>query len=226
MYMLSSEDDMSKIFDADNKFFSTLSKVFDMMVLNFLWLVTLVAFIGPACTGLYYAVVKNIRRSRDYTARTFFHSFKSNFKPAAILGILQIIFGFGLYTCYQFAISMNPDAYLGQVYYWVVIVTALLYLMISVYIYPVLSRFDMKVFPIIRMSMYMAIRHIPTTIVGVAGLVVAFYCLKYIQLSPLFLFAPVLYVFVLSFPMEGVLRKYMPKKEDAGENEQEAWYYE
>lgn len=217
---------MNKIFDANNKFFSALSKVFDMMVLNFLWIVTVVAFIGPACTGMYYAVVKNIRRSRDYTARSFFHAFKINFKPAAILGIIQLLIGGGLVWCYEFAISMNPDAYVGQVYYWVVIVMGLLFLMCSVYIYPVLSRFDMKPFAIIRMSMYLSIRHIPTSIAGAAGLVVSFYCLNYIFSSPLFLFVPVLYTFVISFPMEGVLRKYMPKKEDAGENEQEAWYYE
>ena len=218
---------MSKIFDTDNKLFTVLSKIWDMMVLNFFWFITVLAFIGPACTGLYYAVVKNIRRSRDYAGKSFFHSFKSNFKQAAILGALQIVFGVGLLFCYDFAIHyLDEKAYLAQVYYWLVVIMIILFLMVSIYIYPVLSRFDLKVSTVIKMSFFMAFRHLLTTVIGVLGLAVCFFCITSFIISPLLLIAPVLYTFGISFPMEKVLRKYMPKKEDADPIAQEAWYYE
>ncbi len=217
---------MENLFNPENKFFTALSKFFDMCILSIIWILTVLAFVGPACTAIYYAMVKNIRRSRDYTIRTYFHAFKANFKPAAILGIIHIVIGGAIVYCYQFSLKLNPEHYIGGIYRWAVLVLGLIFLMTTVYVYPVLSRFDMKPFAVIRMSIYMAIRHIPTTLVGVIGLIVCYYFALFATFNPLTLILPSLYTFVLSFPMEGVLRKYMPKKEEVDENEQEAWYYE
>ncbi len=217
---------MNKLFDVDNKFFSTLSKVWDLIVLDLLWLLTVLIFIGPACTGLYYAVVKNIRKSRGYTGGTFFHSFKTNFKQAAVIGIFQIIIGFGLFVCYTFAINMNPDMYFGQIYYWVTVFLILVFAMVSIYVYPVLSRFTMKTGAILKLCLFMSVRHIGTTLLGVVGIALVVFSWTMIVYSPLLLVAPAVYVFLLSFPMEKVLRRYMPKKEEQSEQEQEAWYYE
>ena len=84
---------MSKIFSVDNKFFTTINKIVDMMWLSILWslcslpllfllftfmveqqivllLIVLlpIAFItiGPASAALYYAIVKSVRRERSY----------------------------------------------------------------------------------------------------------------------------------------------------------------
>lgn len=218
---------MSKFFDVNNKFFTTLSKIWDLIILDIIFLIALFAFIGPACTALYYAIVKNIRRSRDYTWSTFWHSFKSNFRQGAVLGVLQLVVGAGLLFCYSFAVKMNPDVYIAQVYYWVTIALILLYFMISIYMYPLLSRFSMKNIEIIRMSLFLSFRHLPTTILGMLGFAaVILFWDRGLMFSPLVLVAPSVYVFLLSFPMEKVLHKYMPKKEDLTEEEQMAWYNE
>lgn len=228
MYVLSiPEEMMNKIFDIDNKFFSTLAKMWDLLVLDVLWIISVLAFVGPACTALYYAVAKNIRKSRDYPGKSFWHSFKLNFKQAAILGVMQILCVLWIFYSYNFAMAMDESSYFGQVYYWVVVLEAILFAMVSVYIYPILSRFNMKIGAILKLALYMSIRHFfSTTIYGVLGLVGVYLCWQYILLSPIVLFAPALYVLILSIPMEKVLRRYMPKKEDQSENEQEAWYYE
>ena len=104
---------MSKIFSVDNKFFSTINKIVDLMWLSILWslcslpllflvftfiieqqihlvllLIVLlpIAFItiGPASAALYYAVVKSVRRERSYATKCFFHAFKVNFKIGAL----------------------------------------------------------------------------------------------------------------------------------------------
>ncbi|MBO6064980.1 MAG: DUF624 domain-containing protein [Lachnospiraceae bacterium] len=217
---------MSKIFDVDNKFFSTLSKIWDLMVVDFLFIITLPAFIGPSCTALYYAIVKNIRKSRGYPSKTFFHSFKQNFKQAAIIGIGQLIIGGGLIFSYTFATAMDAKSYIGQVYYWLVLILAILFVMVSIYVYPILSRFTMKTKDILHLSLYMSFRHLPTTMFGLIGIVAIVLIGDYLLLSPFVLLAPAVYVLILSFMMEKVLRAYMPKKEDQDEIEQEAWYYE
>ncbi len=217
---------MDRLFDVNNKFFTFMAKVFDLIVLNLLWVLTLVCFIGPSCTALYYAVVKNIRRDRDYTWKTFFHSFKSNFKQASIIGVLQLVIGAGLVWCYEFASAMDPTATFAKVYYWAILVMIVVFIMMSIYVYPILSRFSMKTADILKLSLYMSIRHPLTTIIGFAGIVVAIFYPALVFFSPLVLCVIGLYVLILSFPMEKALRKYMPKKEDVGEHEQEAWYYE
>ena len=217
---------MSKVFDVDNKFFSALSKIWDLMVVDFLWIITLPAFIGPACTAMYYAIVKNIRKSRGYPSKTFFHSFKQNFKQAAFIGIGQIVIAAGLIFSFLVAQGMNEKSYIGQVYYWLVIILAVLFVMVSIYVYPVLSRFSMKTKDILKLSLYMSFRHFPTTLFGMLGLVGVVLLGDYFLLSPIVLFAPAVYVLILSLLMERVLRVYMPKKEDQDEIEQEAWYYE
>ncbi len=220
---------MSKIFDVDNKFFSTLSKIWDLMVVDFLFIITLPAFIGPSCTALYYAIVKNIRKSRGYPSKTFFHSFKQNFKQGSIIGIIQIIIGFGLFNCFRVAYDpdiMSKDSYFGQVYFWLCVIFTILFAMISIYVYPVLSRFTMKTRDILKLSLYLSFRHLPTTLFGIAGIVAICLIGDLIFLSPFVLIAPAVYVLLLSFMMEKVLRAYMPKKEDQDEIEQEAWYYE
>ena len=217
---------MNKFFDVDNKFFSTLSKIWDLMVVDFLWIITVLAFIGPACTAMYYAIVKNIRKSREYPSKTFFHSFKQNFKQAALIGIIQIIVAAALICSFLVARGMNEQSYLGQVYYWFVIIQAVLFVMVSIYVYPVLSRFSMKTKDILKLSLYMSFRHLPTTLFGMLGLVGVVLLGDFFLLSPLVLLAPAVYVLLLSLLMERVLRIYMPKKEDQNEIEQEAWYYE
>ena len=106
------------------------------------------------------------------------------------------------------------------------IIQAVLFVMVSIYVYPVLSRFSMKTKDILKLSLYMSFRHLPTTLFGMLGLVGVVLLGDYFLLSPIVLFAPAVYVLILSLLMERVLRVYMPKKEDQDEIEQEAWYYE
>ena len=75
-----------------------MNKVWDVMVLNFYFLLTVIVGIGPAATALYYAIVKNVRRSRSYATTEFFRAFKANFKQGFILGILQLVGAFAMYN--------------------------------------------------------------------------------------------------------------------------------
>ena len=63
-------------------------------------------------------------------------------------------------------------------------------------------------------------------LLGVVGIALVVFCWTMVVYSPLLLVAPAVYVFLLSFPMEKGRRRYMPKKEEQSEQEQEAWYYE
>ena len=84
---------MGNFFNMDNPLFSILSKVCDMLFISiaFILICIPVITIGPACTALYYVVVKVIRRERGYVFREFFKSFRLNFKRR-IISVLMTIY--------------------------------------------------------------------------------------------------------------------------------------
>ena len=88
------------IFNSENKFFSFMNKAWDVLVLNLYFILTVLLGIGPAATALYYAIVKNVRRSRSYATTEYFRAFKNNFKQGLIIGLIQIAAGGSAYICY------------------------------------------------------------------------------------------------------------------------------
>lgn len=108
---------MSNFFNPDNAFFSIMGKVFDLIVLNFLWLLLYVPFfvfaslyatteimifeilmlvslivIVPSLSAMYYAVVKSVRRQRGYAIKEFIRAFKANFRQGAIGSVITVAF--------------------------------------------------------------------------------------------------------------------------------------
>ncbi|MBB2182255.1 YesL family protein [Lachnospiraceae bacterium MD1] len=219
---------MNNFFNLDNKFFTTLGKVFDMMCLSVVWALLCIPIItiGPANTAMYYATVKVIRRERGYLMREFFRSFRLNFKRAAILGvmftIMFVVLGFDLFYARA---SINSENNSSSILFGVFVAITILIASVSTYVYPVLSRFDMTIKQLLKACIFLAIRHLPFTagmlVITAAGIVaVLFY--------PLAIFlAPAGVTFLNSFLMERVMKKYMPKPEEGEENtSKDEWYLE
>jgi len=219
---------MSGFFNLENPIFQWLGKICDKPFISILYIVLCIpnVTIGPASTALYYAVVKVIRRERGYIFREFFRSFKMNFKRGAIVGVLlvivYIILGFDL--VYAWGLT-EPDSNKGSLLLGVFIGISFLVVCFSVYVFPILSRFDMTVKQLFRAATYMSMRHILFTIlmiaVNAAAAVIIYFFL------PFMFIAPALTVFVNSFMMERVFKKYMPKSEGPGEvTGKDEWYLE
>lgn len=81
------------IFEAGNKVFSFLSKLVDAVALSTLWLIFCIPVftIGASSTAFYYTTHKALVRSRGYIWRTFWESFKSNFKQATLTWLIQLV---------------------------------------------------------------------------------------------------------------------------------------
>lgn len=210
------------VFNSENRFFSAMNKVWDVMVLNFYFLLTVIVGIGPAATALYYAIVKNVRRSRSYATTEFFRAFKANFKQGFILGILQLVGAFAMYNSYQYAMAMREDSTFAQAYFAIWFLFAVLFVATSIYLYPVLSRFSMPTGKVFKMAFILSLRHLPTTIF--IALILAVMVLAVYGFYPMILFSFATYALVKSLLMEKVLRKYTPVPEEGDTSD--AWYLE
>jgi uncharacterized membrane protein YesL len=210
---------MSSFFNMDNGFFTALGKICDIIFLSAIWVLICipVVTIGPANTALYYATVKVIRRERGYLFREFFKSFRLNFAKGAIVGVILtimfIILGLDLLTAWA---NLAGSSTMNSVFFGVYVAITFLLVCFSIYVFPILSRFDMKVGQLLKASAFMSMRHLPFTIVMVAVQVAAIIGAIYI---PILIFVlPATVAFINSHLMERILKKYMPKPEDANQS--------
>lgn len=216
---------MSNFFNMDNGFFTALSKFVDIIIISLVWLICCIPVItiGPATTSLYYAVVKVIRRERGYLVREFFHSFKLNFKNGLISGVLITLLFIILFFDRRFASGLEGT----QGFVMLGIFNAMIFLLIcvTIYIFPLLSRFSVGVKQLFKTSVFMAMRHLPTTILLV--IIIAAIILGTYIIPIAILISPALCTLLVSFLLERVFKKYMPEKSEEAESEgRDEWYLE
>lgn len=219
---------MNNLFNMDNKFFTLMGKICDLIFLSLMWILFClpVITIGPANTALYYVTVKVIRRERGYLFREFFKSFRLNFKRGAIIGviftIMFAILGFDLITAWT---ADTGNSSMNSVFFGIYLAITLILLSISIYVYPVLSRFDMTLRQLVKASSYMAMRHLPYTILMLVVLVAS--VAGTLFFLPLLFVIPAVSTLINSLLMERILKKYMPKPSETEENtSKDEWYYE
>ena len=90
---------MGRFFNMDNKFFVFMGKVADLCMLNLLCIACCIPVVtaGASLTALYYVTLKMVRNEEAYIFRSFFKSFKENFKQATIINVIMLIVAVLLY---------------------------------------------------------------------------------------------------------------------------------
>ena len=215
---------MGNLFNMDNAFFRFMGKLFDVVALNLVFIIVCIPIvtIGPAVSALYYASVKSIRRDRSYPIKEFFKAFKRDFKQSFIVGLILVLAAVIIYVDIRFVVDYIKNDFTAMRYVYLVI--GLVISFISVYIFPLISRFSLKISGLFRLSFYLAIRHLLTTIVSIILLFGGF-VLVYISAGLALLFVPVLVNLLISIMMEKVLIKCMDMVQtDENYENKDQWY--
>lgn len=212
---------MGRLFDMDGGFMGALSKFADVVILSLIYVVFSIPLItvGASTTALYYTSVKCIRRGRSYVFRSFWQAFKGNFKKSTILWFAMMALTILFSINFKFANALNNNT--GEVLYIIYVVLVIVGIFTGIYIFPVLSRFELPFRAILKNSLFMSIRHLPFTVLMVlilAGIGLLLY------LMPIsIMFAPAAGALLFSLPMEKILKIYTPKEAADGED---TWYLE
>ena len=215
---------MGNLFNMDNAFFRFMGKLFDVVALNLVFIIVCIPIvtIGPAISALYYASVKSIRRDRSYPIKEFFKALKRDFKQSFIVGLILVLAAAIIYVDIRFVVDYIKNNFTAMRYVYLVI--GLVISFISVYIFPLISRFSLKISGLFRLSFYLAIRHLLTTIVSIILLFGGF-VLVYISAGLALLFVPVLVNLLISIMMEKVLIKCMDMVQtDENYENKDQWY--
>lgn len=207
-------------FSMDSKFSQVMSRVFDLIVLNFIFIVMCipVVTIGANFTAMYYVTLKMVRNEDSYLFRSYLKSFKQNFRQATIIWLIFLFAGaFLVCDIYLSSNFMEGAAsYLKYVFYFLGIV----YCFTLLYVFPALSRFYNTIKHTITNALLFSIRHLPYTLLMLAIVVGPFFvCLN----APASVFSfYILFVMLAGFSatayinsifLNKIFKRYMPEEE-------------
>ena len=202
-----------------------MSKVADLCILNIICVVCCIPVItaGASITAMYYVTLKMVRNEEAYIVRSFFKSFKQNFKQATIINLIMLLIGLVLYVDLNVSKAMQGGA--GQIFQIIFMAFVLIYFILFLYVYPVLARFYNTIKNTIKNALFMAIRHFPYTVVMVIIAVCPLLLLlvkSYQIQSTLFvlflLMGFALIAYCNSYFLAKIFDNYMPKEEAGQES--------
>lgn len=154
---------MGRFFNMDNKFFVFMGRIADLCMLNILCIVCCIPVItaGASLTALYYVTMKMVRNEESYIFRSFFKSFKQNFKQATVINLIMLAAAALLYLDTRIAKAMADP--MGKILAMIFALFTMIYLIILLYLYPVLAKFYNSIKNTFKNALLMGIRHLPYT---------------------------------------------------------------
>lgn len=217
---------MGRFFNMDNKFFVFMGKIADLCMLNLLCIICCIPIVtaGASLTALYYVTMKMVRNEEAYIFRSFFRSFKQNFKQATVINIIMLAAAALLYIDTNIAGKMGQPA--GKILGMIFVAFTLLYVMILLYVYPLLAKFYNSVKNTFKNAILMAIRHLPYTIlmllICACPILILFIPSFQIQMSLIMLvilFGPAVIAYGNSHFFVRIFDKYIPEESVSEETE-------
>lgn len=217
---------MQNIFRYDSKFIQFLNKAADMMIISVLWFflsITVVGF-GPACVACYHAMAKSVRYGRESAFKEFFRALKSGFWKGLIFGILVLAFAASIVMVDlpENSLFLTGEGEMKVGAMILMVVKALLLTTLSLYVFPIISRFNMPVVRLFGASCLLSVRYLVATILMVLMLAAAVFAV--VSFPFLVLLIPGLFSYLQGSLMERIMRANM-SEEDMRENENEDQWY-
>ena len=203
---------MGNLFNLDNPVWRFMGKLVDVFILTMLWFICCIPIvtIGPASTAVYYVTLKLVRDEESYTVRSFFKSFKENFKQGVAIGLIMTALGiFFAYDIYAyFAMGTQVMTILGILFLGIF----LLYLFTLTYVYPLQAKFYNTVFHTLRNALFMSVKHVFRSFLMVIIAVAVWVGVLFFP--PLLLLSFGLIAFLQSYFLVKRFDKYIPKEVD------------
>lgn len=217
---------MNQLFSTDGVIYRFLTVTGNIIIATVLWLIGCipVVTIGTSTAALYYTIVKSVRKEVGYVHAEFWRGYKLNLKKgvAATAALLAL----GLLLGMEIRMVLENGVEVSRIWYSLSGLLILLMLLVTLYLFPVMSRFDMKLGKLCMLSFVMSIRFWYITLALGAGLAAVVLAQVYLLPIPLVLLTPGLWCYASSFLVERVMKAYMPKpRREEGDGEtSENWY--
>lgn len=151
------------IFNINGKFYSMMLKISDIVILNCLFIIMSIPLItiGANLTALYYVGFKIVQDEEYNVFKSYWKSFRENFKQATLLSIIMLVIGFSLsFYIKYFGVLNNTLSLMGILF----LILVCIYLVNLIYIFPLLSRFEFTIKGLLSSLPLIATRYLFCTI--------------------------------------------------------------
>ena len=218
---------MKSIFSPEGVLFNIAEKIGNLMILNFIYIICCLPIftIGPATIAMHSVALKLATDEEEGILMPFLRSFRLNFKQGLVIGLLLtgmgIFLAFDLYYIYQL---MMTGGVIDMVVFVIVLAACLVYVIGSIYVYPMLAKFDNTTKQTFKTAALLAIRHLPATIcmlvIGAAPVIMLLY-------TPTTMAIALMLYLLLGFAavamlqdkfMIRIFRQYIPREEPTEED--------
>ncbi|CDQ38391.1 MULTISPECIES: YesL family protein [Virgibacillus] len=162
--------------------------LYKVAYLHFLWLLfTALGFvifgITPATTALFAILHSWFERDIDKpTMKHFFSIYKEKFKVSNGLGVVLLLIGGFLY----FDISISHDYIQSFYLHSLLLIISSFYIIILLYIFPILSRYNLKFHQYVKQAFLIALAQPLETIAMIISLILLFYFFSYLPIMLFF----------------------------------------
>ena len=163
---------MMSIFSYESRFSQVLLKISSACWLNLLWLICSlpVVTIGAATTALYSVTLKMCDDTDYRITSQFFKAFRENFAQSTRLWLIMLVVGIvlgldGYAVMHLRAASSGAAAVLWTLNLALLIVAAVIYTIILIYVFPLTARFANTDTAMLKNSFLIGIRYLFCTIV-------------------------------------------------------------
>lgn len=212
---------MGKFFDLDSPVMRFLNRMGDLLILNILMIICCIPVItvGPAFTAMHYVILKMVRDEDGYLIKGFFKSFAGNFKQAALIWLMMLVV-IAVYVGDALIFNYSGIAFPKPL---VIAVTAvgIIALLIAMYVFPLLARFDNTIRNTIKNAALLAFANLPKTLLMAVCYALPFVIGYFWAYSYIFIF-----MFGISLPAYGaawlysdIFKKFEPETEQASDME-------
>lgn len=153
------------LFHPDNPVIRFLSFLFDLILLNLLFVLSCIPIvtIGAALSAVYQVLFKIIDKKSPYIFKGYLTAFKENFKSATLLWIVIVIIG----ICAEAALaSIYSDADQGMGFLQIPVFLLIFAIAsIAVYAFPLLGRYQCGMKQLLKNIFVLSITNIPATVI-------------------------------------------------------------
>jgi len=150
---------MKWLFNTEGIIYKAMTAVYQMIILNLLWCITSIPLVtvGASTTALYYVIGKIVRKEEVHEIKDFYKSFRENFKQATCIWMILCAAYVMIYTNFSFLENYGS---MGGLMLAVQLPVLVQVVIITVFVFPLLSRYESSTMGIIKASWVLGIKHV------------------------------------------------------------------
>lgn len=204
-----------KLFSVDNKVMRGFAVVFDLVILNALFLIGCMPIltIGVSLSAMYSVTLKLVKKENDSIVKLFIKAYKDNLKQGLLYGILALSLIIFLYMDLFYLSLLFPTS-VGMIKIMIIALAIMIYL-IYLYIFPLIARYEFSSKEIYQTALKISLSNLPWNLVLVSlNLpIIAMFFISGVSMIIMCLVMIVIGFSGLAYSQSGIFRKIFEKYE-------------